>query len=96
LNRRHLIEGQKAVLANEYMKALSKKRESEAGKKANEADPSHKKYPDRKYALGTVTKPYNKKENTARRLSPPRIMKNERKGDFYRFRRLSPRTVMKI
>jgi len=31
-----LTEGQKAVLANEYMKGLSKKRESEAGKKANE------------------------------------------------------------
>jgi len=34
LNRRHLTEGQKAVLANEYMKGLSKKRRSEAGKKA--------------------------------------------------------------
>jgi len=33
MNRRHLTEGQKAVLANEYMKGLSKKRESEAGKK---------------------------------------------------------------
>ena len=36
LNRRHLAEGQKAVLANEYRKILSKKRQSEAGKKANE------------------------------------------------------------
>jgi len=36
MNRRHLTEGQKAILANEYMKALSKKRESEAGEKANE------------------------------------------------------------
>jgi len=34
MNRRHLTEGQKAVLANEYMKVLSKRRESEAGKKA--------------------------------------------------------------
>jgi len=34
LNRRHLTEGQKAVLANNYSKILSKKRESEAGKKA--------------------------------------------------------------
>jgi len=34
MNRRHLTEGQKAVLANEYMRILSKKRESEAGKKA--------------------------------------------------------------
>jgi hypothetical protein len=30
----HLTEGQKAVLANEYRKILSKKRQSEAGKKA--------------------------------------------------------------
>jgi len=36
MNRRHLTEGQKAVLANEYRKILSKKRQSEAGKKANE------------------------------------------------------------
>jgi len=36
MSRRHLTEGQKAVLANEYMRILSKKRESEAGKKANE------------------------------------------------------------
>jgi len=36
LNRRHLTEGQKAVLANNYSTILSKKRESEAGKKANE------------------------------------------------------------
>ena len=34
MNRRHLTEGQKAVLANEYRKILSKKRQSEAGKKA--------------------------------------------------------------
>jgi len=34
MNRRHLTEGQKAVLANEYRKILSTKRQSEAGKKA--------------------------------------------------------------
>jgi N6-adenosine-specific RNA methylase IME4/ParB-like chromosome segregation protein Spo0J len=34
MNRRHLTEAQKAVLANEYRKILSKKRQSEAGKKA--------------------------------------------------------------
>jgi len=34
MNRRHLTEGQKAVLANNYSTILSKKRESEAGKKA--------------------------------------------------------------
>jgi len=80
MNRRHLAEGQKAVLANEYMRILSKKCESEAGKKAvtireikrgnideetvsqsdkNEANPSHKKYPDRKYVSETVSETYN-------------------------------------
>ena len=34
LNRRHLSEGQKAVLANEYRKVISEKIQSEAGKKA--------------------------------------------------------------
>ena len=34
LNRRHLSEGQKAVLANEYRKVISEKKQSEAGKKA--------------------------------------------------------------
>ena len=34
LNRRHLSEGQKAVLANEYRKIISKEAESKAGKKA--------------------------------------------------------------
>ena len=36
LNKKHMTVGQKAVLANNYSAILSKKRESEAGKKANE------------------------------------------------------------
>jgi hypothetical protein len=36
LSRRHLTEGQKAVLENEYREILSKKFSSDAGKKAND------------------------------------------------------------
>jgi|GEM_PF-1140863 len=51
LNRRHLTEGQKAVLANEYRKILSEKRQSEAGKKAINA----RWHPDMEYDLENVS-----------------------------------------
>jgi len=54
MNRRHLTEGQKAVLANEYRKVLSKKRQSEAGKiKANA-----RWHPDKEYDEATVASTY--------------------------------------
>jgi len=54
LDRRHLTEGQKAVLANEYMRILSKKRESETGKKAINA----RWHPDKEYDEATVASTY--------------------------------------
>ena len=51
LNRRHLTEGQKAVLANNYSKILSEKRESEAGKKAINA----RWHPEKEYDEETVS-----------------------------------------
>jgi len=60
LNRRHLTEGQKAVLANEYMKILSKKRQSEAGKKAINA----RWHPEREYDSETVSESYEEQESS--------------------------------
>ncbi len=41
LNRRHLTEGQKAVLANEYRKIISEKAKSERANKANDIKHDH-------------------------------------------------------
>ena len=53
-------EGQKAVLANEYMKILSKKRESEAGKKAINA----RWHPEKKYDEETVSPSYEEQDRS--------------------------------
>jgi len=54
MNRRHLTEGQKAVLVNNYREILSKKRETEAGKKAINA----RLHPEREYDEETVSPSY--------------------------------------
>jgi len=65
MNRRHLTEGQKAVLANEYRKILSEKRQSEAGKiKANA-----RWHPDKEYSSDTVSEQHENKVNTRKEAS---------------------------
>jgi len=54
LNRRHLTEGQKAVLANNYSTILSEKLSSDAGKKAINA----RWHPDKEYDEATVASTY--------------------------------------
>ena len=55
LNRRHLTEGQKAVLANEYRKILSEK-----AKKQRAVNAIEKRWrPEQKYLSETVTGKYN-------------------------------------
>jgi len=69
LNRRHLTEGQKAVLANNYSTILSKKRQSEAGKKAINA----RWHPDKEYVSEIVSETYNEKvKNDARKIAAER------------------------
>jgi len=66
MNRRHLTEGQKAVLANEYRKILSEKRETEAGKKAINA----RWHPEREYDEETVSPSYE--EERSRKIASER------------------------
>jgi N6-adenosine-specific RNA methylase IME4 len=65
MNRRHLTEGQKAVLANEYRKILSTKRQSEAGKiKANA-----RWHPDSEYNSETVSEQHENEVDTRKEAS---------------------------
>jgi len=75
LNRRHLTEGQKAVLANEYMKRLSKKRKSEAGKKAINA----RWHPDKEYDEITLISSNKDEVDRSRKLAAERLKVSERK-----------------
>jgi len=75
MNRRHLTEGQKAVLANEYIKRLSKKRKSEAGKKAINA----RWHPEREYGEATVASTYKDEVDRSRKLAAERLKVSEKK-----------------
>jgi len=69
MNRRHLTEGKKGVLANNYSTILSKKLSSEAGKiKANA-----RWHPDEEYSSETVSEQHDEKEkNDARKIASER------------------------
>jgi len=72
LNRRHLMERQKAVLASNYSKILSKKLSSDAGKiKANA-----RWHPEGEYSSDKVSEQHNqnnkKEKNDARRIASER------------------------
>jgi len=76
LNRRHLTEGQKAVLANNYSTILSEKLSSDAGKiKANA-----RWHPDKEYSSETVSEQHDEKmKNDARKIASERWKVSERK-----------------
>ena len=60
MNRRHLTEGQKAVLANNYSTILSEKLSSDAGKiKANA-----RWHPDKEHVSETVSKQHDENIDT--------------------------------
>jgi len=75
LNRRHLTEGQKAVLANNYSTILSEKLSSDAGKKAINA----RWHPDKEYDEATVAFTYEDEVNRSRKLAAERLKVSERK-----------------
>jgi N6-adenosine-specific RNA methylase IME4/ParB-like chromosome segregation protein Spo0J len=76
MNRRHLTEGQKAVLANEYRKILSEK-----AKKQRAVDAIEKRWrPERKYLSATVTDKYNEgQEVDTRKEASNKFKVSERK-----------------
>jgi len=89
LNRRHLTEEQKAVLANNYSKFLSEKLPSEAGKiKANA-----RWHPDEEYSSERVSEQHDEKvKNDARKIASKRLKVSEWKvriaqeiGDIVKF-----------
>jgi len=76
MNKRHLTEGQKAVLANEYRKILSEK-----AKKQRAADAIEKRWkPEQKYLSTTVTDKYNEgQEVDTRKEASDKFKVSERK-----------------
>ena len=64
LNRRHLSEGQKAVLANEYRKVISEKKQSDAGTKAINA-----RWHVNEYDEASVSQSYNEEQERSRKLA---------------------------
>ena len=88
MNRRHLTEGQKAVLANEYMKKLSEKLNKNKNRDRT-CDENGRFLP----ILETVSKNGDKKEeNVARKIASKRLTVSEWKvriaqeiGDIVRF-----------
>ena len=74
LNRRHLSEGQKAVLANEYRKVISKKMQSEAGKKAVAV-----RWHGNEYDEDTLSQSYDEEQERSRKLAAEHMHVAERK-----------------
>jgi len=62
MNRRHLTEGQKAVLAYEYMRVLSKKAKTQRAEIVNAVKAVNARWhPDKKYDEATVSSAYKDK-----------------------------------
>jgi hypothetical protein len=72
-----LTEGQKAVLANEYMKSLIAEQQSEAGKKTIEV----RYHPEQKYGEDTVTSAYNEEQERSRKIAADRLKVAEKRSE---------------
>jgi len=75
MNRRHLTEGQKAVLANEYRKILSEK-----AKKQRASDAIEKRWrPEQKYLETAVSPKYSEEQERSRKIASDKFKVSERK-----------------
>jgi len=75
MNRRHLTEGQKAVLANEYRKILSEKAKTQRA-----SDAIEKRWrPEQKYLETAVSPKYSEEQERSRKIASDKFKVSERK-----------------